>query len=161
MLTGVKRINSQWWNVEGNWIEDIETINNTQLTTTDCMIGKSVANKMDLQLYYAHYRNIYNLDKLEDISGYLSFANSYGDFDFYNGVVWHRNSVNWENYFDLTSSISWDINEDLTVTLKGDNLLNKAKKTSQFTYNPVTYEPGSLEISPIDQRITIELEYMF
>ncbi len=121
----------------------------------------NVDNTMNLQLYYAQYRDIFNLDKLEDISGYLSFSNSYENVDFYNGVVWHRNSLNWENYFDLTSSISWNINEDLTITLKGDNLLNKAKKTSQFIVNPLTREQGFLEISPIDQRVIIELEYMF
>ena len=123
----------------------------------------NVNNKVNLQLYYAHYRDIFNLNKLEDVSGYLSFTNSYENFDFYNGVVWHSNSLNWENYFDLTSSVSWNINEDLTVILKGDNLLNKAKKTSQITVNPMAMPPevGALEISPIDQRITIELEYMF
>ncbi len=123
----------------------------------------NVDNKMNLQLYYAHYRDIFNLDKLEDISGYLSFANSYKNFDFYNGVVWHCNNLNWENYFDLTSSIAWNINEDLTLTLKGDNLLNKAKKTSQYTINPMVMpvQVGALEISPIDQRIMLELEYLF
>jgi len=121
----------------------------------------NVDNKMNLQFYYAQYRDIFNLEKLEDISGYFSFVNSYEKFDFYNGVVWHRNSINWKNYFDLTSAISWDINEELTLTLKGDNLLNKAKKTSQFTFNPVTNEQGFLEISPIDQRVTLELEYLF
>ncbi|MHA2110131.1 MAG: ABC transporter permease [Candidatus Hodarchaeales archaeon] len=45
--TGVKRINSWWWEVVGDWIQDIEIIN---FTETDCMIGKSVADKMDLQL---------------------------------------------------------------------------------------------------------------
>ncbi|WP_373034056.1 hypothetical protein [Sulfurovum sp.] len=118
-------------------------------------------NQMNLQLYYAHYRDIFNLDKLEDVSGYFSFTNSHEDIDFYNGVVWHTNSVNWTNYFDLTSSISWNVNEDLTLTLKGDNLLNKAKKTSQYTINPVNGAIGALEISPIDQRVMIELEYMF
>ena len=121
----------------------------------------NVDNKMNLQLYYAHYRDIFNLDKLEDISGYLSFANSYEKFDFYNGVVWHTNSLNWTDYFDLTSSISWNINEELTLTLKGDNLLNKAKKTSQFTLNPANGAVGALEISPIDQRVILELEYLF
>ena len=123
----------------------------------------NVDNKMNLQLYYAQYRDIFNLDKLEDVSGYLSFANSYENFDFYNGIVWHRNSLNWENYFDLTSSISWNIDEDLTLTLKGDNLLNKAKKTSQVTVNSTVIPPevGALQISPIDQRIILELEYLF
>jgi iron complex outermembrane receptor protein len=123
----------------------------------------NVDNKMNLQLYYAHYRDIFNLDKLEDISGYLSFANRYGEIDFYNGVVWHVNNLNWTNYFDWTSSISWNVNEDLTLTLKGENLLNKAKKTSQTTVNWMTFPPevGALEISPMDQRVIFELEYLF
>jgi len=122
----------------------------------------NVDNKVDLQLYYAHYKDIFDLDKLEDISGYLSFINSYEDFDFYNGVVWHRNSLDWKNYFDLTSSISWNIDEDLTVTLKGDNLLNKAKETNLFRIDPTTGSMlNPLKISPIDQRIIIELEYLF
>ncbi|MDQ7046545.1 MAG: hypothetical protein Q9M39_02615 [Sulfurovum sp.] len=121
----------------------------------------NVDNKMNLQFYYANYKDILNVEKLEDISGYFSFVNSYENFDFYNGVVWHRNSLDCKNYFDWTSSISLNIHENLTFTLKGDNLLNKAKKTNQFTINPINGQLDALEISPIDQRITIELEYMF
>jgi iron complex outermembrane receptor protein len=122
-----------------------------------------INNKVNLQLYYAHYKDIFDLDKLEDMSGYLSFTNSYEDFDFYNGIVYHSNSLDdWKSYFDLTSSVSWNIDEDLTMTLKGENLLNKAKKTNLFRLDPTT---GSLldplKVSPIDQRITLELEYLF
>lgn len=121
-----------------------------------------INNKVNLQLYYAEYKDIFDLDKLEDISGYLSFSNSYDDFDFYNGVVWHTNSLDWINYFDLTSSVSWNINADLTLTLKGQNLLDKAKKTNLFRVDPATGNRLSpLKVSPIDQRITIELEYLF
>jgi hypothetical protein len=67
-----------------------------------------------------------------------------------------------KNYFDLTSSVSWNIDADLTLTLKGDNLLNKAKKSELFRIDPVRGIPlRPLKVSPIDQRITIELEYMF
>jgi len=121
----------------------------------------NVDNQMNLQFYYAYYKDIFNLDKLEDISGYVSFTNSYENFDFYNGVVWHRNNLDWKNYFDLTSSITWNINEDMTLTLKGENLLNKAKKTNLYTINPANGAMDTLRISPIDQRITIELEYLF
>ncbi|MFT7823164.1 MAG: hypothetical protein ABXS92_00255 [Sulfurimonas sp.] len=119
-------------------------------------------NEINVQLYYAHYKDIFNLDRLEDISGYLSFTNSYGNVDFYNGVVWHQNSLDWKNYFDLTSSISWKVNEHLTVTLKGQNLLDKAKKTDLYRVDPVTYTPMEpLKITPIDQRVILELEYLF
>ena len=119
-------------------------------------------NKLYSQFYYAHYEDIFGLDKLEDVSGYLSLANSYENFDFYNGVIWHSNSVDWKDYFDLTSSITWNFDEDITFTLKGQNLLDRAKATNLFRLDPAT---GSmltpLSISPIDQRITIELEYIF
>ena len=119
-------------------------------------------NKINLQLYYALYNNIFNLAELEDTSGYLSIINSYEDFDFYNGLIWHSNSVDDINYFDLTSSISWNINNDLTLTLKGENILNRAKKSSLYRLNTTTKKLMSpLKISPIDQRITIELEYTF
>ena len=119
-------------------------------------------NKLNMQLYYAYYKDIFNLDKLEDISGYFSSINTYENFDFYNGLVWHINSLNWKNYFDLTSSISWNINKDVTLTLKGQNLLNKAKETNLFRIDPATGNIlNPLSISPIDQRITLELEYLF
>lgn len=119
-------------------------------------------NKMNLQLYYADYKNIGNVDKLEDVSGYLSFINTYESFDFYNGVVWHSNSIDWKDYFDLTSTITWNIDEDTTLTLKGENLLDRAKETYLFRVNPTRGDMlRPLSISPIDQRITIELEYMF
>jgi iron complex outermembrane receptor protein len=119
-------------------------------------------NKVNVQFYYAHYKDIFDFDKLEDISGYFSFINSYEDFDFYNGLVWHRNSLDWVDYFDLTSSVSWNMNEDITMTLKGENLLDRAKETNLFRVDPVTgkmLEP--LQVSPIDQRIILELEYQF
>jgi len=123
----------------------------------------NIGNKVNVQLYYANYRDVFNLDELKDISGYFSLANKYEDFDFYNGVVWHRNSFDWENYFDLTSSVSWNVNEKLSLTLKGYNLLNKAKKTRQITVdNPINpTQIGSLNITPYDQRIMLELEYTF
>ena len=124
----------------------------------DCNID----NKMNLQLYYARYEDIFNLDKLEDFSGFLSFINSYEDFDFYNAVVWHQNSIDYVHYFDVTSSITWNASENLTLTIKGENLLNNAKASNLFRVNPST---GTLMtplfISPIDQRITFELEYTF
>ncbi len=119
-------------------------------------------NALHMQLYYANYQDIFNLHKLEDYSGYFSLMNGWGNFDFYNGIVWHQNSIDHTNYFDLTSTISWNATENLTLTLKGDNLLDKAKRSDLQRINPLN---GTLltplSISPIDRRITVELEYTF
>ncbi|MHA2296654.1 MAG: ABC transporter permease [Candidatus Hodarchaeales archaeon] len=44
--TGVRKINSWWWGVEGNWANDIDVFNSN--TTQECMIGSYVAEKLDL-----------------------------------------------------------------------------------------------------------------
>lgn len=121
----------------------------------------NIDGKLNLQLYYAHFKDIFNLEKLEDISGYLSVYNRYEDFEFYNGLVWHRNSVDWKNYVDWTSSITWNIKRDFSLSLIGDNILGKAKSTRQYTLNPISGQLDYLDVSPIDQRVLIELEYMF
>lgn len=45
--TGVRRINSWWWAIEGEWITDLETINTPDII--NCMIGKTVSEKMNLK----------------------------------------------------------------------------------------------------------------
>ncbi len=121
-----------------------------------------INNKIDIQLYYARYKDIANVDRLDDYSGYFSTSNKYENFNFYNAVVWHQNSIDYVHYFDVTSSISWNASENLTFTLQGENLLNKAKETNLFRINPTTGALlAPLSISPIDQRITLEMEYTF
>jgi iron complex outermembrane receptor protein len=121
-------------------------------------------NKIALRIYNAHYKNIYNYDSLDDISVYLSFFNRFGKFDFYNGFVYHKNSLDWKSYIDWTSTISMDINENLTITLKGDNILDRAKETNIFRFDPsktpeMMMEP--LHVSPIDRMFSINVEYRF
>ena len=121
-----------------------------------------INNKINLQLYYARYDDIFNVDRLEDWSGYLSLANSYESIEFFNAVIWHQNSIDYKHYFDVTSAVSWNISEDFSLTLKGQNLFNRAKETNLFRIDPMTgnlLKP--LSISPIDRRITIEMEYRF
>ncbi|MHA2109525.1 MAG: ABC transporter permease [Candidatus Hodarchaeales archaeon] len=45
--TGVKLINSWWWDIEGDWVKDLEDFS---LPIADCMIGKSVASKLELKI---------------------------------------------------------------------------------------------------------------
>jgi iron complex outermembrane receptor protein len=121
-------------------------------------------NKIAFRIYNSHYKNIYNYDSLDDISVYLSFFNRFGKFDFYNGFVYHKNSLDWKSYIDWTSTISMDINENLTITLKGDNILDRAKETNIFRFDPsktpeIMMEP--LHVSPIDRMFSINVEYRF
>ncbi|MFX0181855.1 MAG: ABC transporter permease [Candidatus Hodarchaeota archaeon] len=75
--TGVKHINSWWWDVEGSWIEDIDAYEGNE---TLCMIGKTVAEKMGLklgdQVSVAFKENTQDLDDIDKfnlrVSGILT-----------------------------------------------------------------------------------------
>jgi len=143
-----------------------DTTKNTKyyIALLDSEYKFDINNKIAIFLYAAHYKHIYSYDDLDDISAYLSFFNSYKNIDFYNGFVWHINSLDWKNYIDWTSTISWNIKENISITLKGDNILGKAKETNIFRFDPsktpeMLMEP--LHISPIDRSFSINVEYRF
>jgi len=120
------------------------------------------SNKINMQFAYARYFDIPDIGDLNIYNGYLMLSNTYDDFSIYNGLVWNYSAYDKINHFDWTSSISWDISEDLSLTLKGENLLNKAQTYNIFRINPLN---GSfmtpLTLSPFDQRVSIEMEYRF
>jgi len=121
-------------------------------------------NSVKVQLYYAYYDDIFSLKSLEDIGAYTALFNRYEDIDFYNGFIWHLNSLDWTNYVDWTSTVTWNINEDLSLTLKGENILNRAKETSLFRLDMSTDPATMLEplySTPYDRRFSVELEYLF
>ena len=121
-----------------------------------------IDNKISLQLYIANYNNISQYNTLSDISAYLNIFNRYKNIDFYNGFVFHANSLDWKQYIDWTFKVSWNINEKLSISLKGDNILGKAKKANIFRYDPSTHMlMKPLSISPVDRTFSINLEYRF
>ncbi|MBD3790195.1 MAG: hypothetical protein IE885_07515 [Campylobacterales bacterium] len=149
---------------EEGLVQNVLDSGNTQyfFTVLNFEYDFSIDSKLTTQVYYADYRHIFSLDELEDFSGYFSLFNRCGKFDVYNGLVWHINSLDWKNYWDLTSSVSWNMDEDMTVTLKGENILDRAKETSLFRIDPSTTNMMQpLSISPVDRRIMIEWEYTF
>ena len=119
-------------------------------------------NNLNIQLYYATYNNIFDIDKLTDSSAYISHSISYNKFDFYNGIIWHKNNIDKINFIDWTSTISWNINKDITITLKGQNLLDRAKNKPIYRVDPIKQTMITpLFVNTVDKRFTIELEYLF
>jgi iron complex outermembrane receptor protein len=122
----------------------------------------SFSDMIKLQLYYAHYKNIFNLNELDDWSGYGYYSGSSDTVDYYVGLVWHRNSLDYKDFFDVNLALTWNVSESFTIALKGENLLDKSKETGILRVNPFTFEMMEpLSVSPIDRRISLELEYTF
>lgn len=117
-------------------------------------------NTINFQLHYADAKN--SIYEFKSWGGTAMLSNSYKQFEFFNSVIWNWNDNDDKHYFDLTSSMVWNINKDLSVTLKGENLLNKGTKTDIFRLDLLTGVPMMpLSIPTSDRRITLEVEFRF
>ncbi len=83
--------------------------------------------------------------------------NSYGKFDFYNEIVYKSSykafGIKLDNSYDWTSAIKYHINKDLSIGVRGENILNKGLKQA---YYGVSYP-----IPVVEQKFWLNVEYLF
>lgn len=123
-------------------------------------------NRYDNIEFSFEYGNIANLPMMsrhiQEYNTMVRTMNHYDKFDFFNEVLYSSNNIEKKDYFDYTAGIRYHPTEDLTFSLKGTNLLDKAKTTKYYRLDTTTFRPLSpLEISPIDRQITFRVEYTF
>ncbi len=145
--------------------------------------GKLYANKKDLDIYSALARWTYHYNKYDKLFTEFSYMqlnnlpiktkqksymavvrslNTYKAFDIFNELIYNRNNILKENYFDWSLGIKYNYTSDLTISLKGENILNDAKETSFVRMNPTTFQAQQpLLVSPIDSKVTLSMEYLF
>jgi hypothetical protein len=92
----------------------------------------------------------------------LRNINTYAKFDIFNELLYARDSINKKSYYDYSAGVKYHHSNDLIISLKGENLLNKAPVMKYGRINPTTFQKESpLEVAPIDRKITVEFEYLF
>jgi len=149
---------------EKNNLLDVNRITDTKsfVSVMNYDYTLDTSNKVNIQFAYARYFDIPDTGDVNVYNAYMMLSNSYDSFSIYNGLVWNYSSYFKTNHFDWTSSISWDISENFTFTLKGENLLNKAKTYNIFRINPLNGTfMTPLTVSSFDQRVSVEMEYRF
>jgi len=91
--------------------------------------------------YYSSSRNIgRNMSPLS--GGYVKLFNTFENLDFYNELVYRMGYRSISNQdipdgYDLSSAITYHLNKSIDISLKGENLLNKALKSSVQGLYPV------------------------
>lgn len=108
------------------------------------------------------------LDPLPEYGVYKTYfavirnINTYKKFDIFNEVVFFQDNIDKKDFYDYSAGARYHYSRDLTISLKGTNLLDKAKETSYTRIDPNTFtqlEP--LTISPIDKKVMLTMEYTF
>lgn len=88
--------------------------------------------------------------------------NTFGNFDIFNEVLFYRDSNENKSYYDYSAGIIYHTTKDLSFSLKGTNILDKARESSYMRIDPTTYQVDTpLKISSIDRKVTLRVEYTF
>ncbi len=122
-------------------------------------------NEYDKLFLTIKYSKKYNLPQMGDQTIneiLLRNVNTYKEFDIFNEMIVYKDNTDDKEFYDYSLGVKYHYNKDLTISLKGENLLNKAKTTTYNRKDPNTLTAQTpLEISPIDRRITLFVEYLF
>ena len=121
-------------------------------------------DKFLLSLRHAQTKNLPNTGIFKYSTAVFRNISTFNKFDIYNELIFtNNNNYNQSNYYyDYTLAIKYKHTKDLSISLKGENLFNKAKTTSYSRIDPTTAKPEeALNISPIDKRIMLTVEYLF
>jgi len=120
-------------------------------------------DKLYATLGYNTMKNLPQTDCLKEYSFTILNLNKYKQYDIFNEILYYRNNTINKNYFDYSMGIAYHKTQDLTISLKAVNILNKAREVHYIRKNASnpTLDEEPLSIPSIDRSITLTLEYTF
>ncbi|QOY55739.1 TonB-dependent receptor plug domain-containing protein [Candidatus Sulfurimonas marisnigri] len=117
-----------------------------------------IDNKLVSNVSYADIRNFNN----KSIAAFVRSLNRVGKFDIFNEVIFNRNNIDDTNHYDYSAGIKYSYTNDLIISLKGENIFNKGYEDSYYRVDPNTFlQEEPINISPVEQRFFVSMEYMF
>jgi len=97
-----------------------------------------------------------------DTAAYVRLLNTVGKFDIFNEVVYNYTDFNKEHYFDYSAGVKYHYSDALILSIKGENIFDTGYEDSYFRIDPNTFIPEEpIQISPVEQRVYLSMEYLF
>ncbi|WP_035587140.1 TonB-dependent receptor [Hippea jasoniae] len=94
--------------------------------------------------------------------GYITLFNTIGKFDLYNSISFQHGHPYYKSGFTYDCTITYSPNRDLSIYLKGINILGRSPKINYIRINPYTGQKNFLNnVSSFDRTIWVGIEYKF
>jgi iron complex outermembrane receptor protein len=145
-------------------------------TYLDDIIIKNVIAK-----YKRHYNNydslelIFGATKMDNIPKIDSFEQydivvksiiSIDKYDIFNELASCQDTIDKKLFYNYNLGIKYHYNDDITISIKGENLFDKARESKFARYKQLSTQPylekeDPLEASSVDQQIILRVGYTF
>ena len=156
------------------WIENAPFVNTNLRVDTADSISTHFSSYLQYTYHYATLNKISLAYRYKEIdhAGYqkefrnhqvvLRNQNRYRKFDFFEEMFVTRSEYYDDTGYDLTLGVRYNVTDNLIVTLKGQNLLNKGEKQFLSRYNFSTMSSMESLSIPIQERIVmLGFEWLF
>ncbi len=141
-----------------NYSQTIELASTTAMWTHNY-------NQFDKLYITARYNQMDNMPSIERMKQYqatIRNLNTYNKFDIFNELIYYKDDIGKTDFYDYSLGAIYHLSDDLSVSLKGINILDKAQTTTYSRISPNTFQQEeSLKISPIDRHVLLSIEYLF
>ncbi len=119
-------------------------------------------NSLYTSFDFQQIRNIPQVGIVKYYKGVIRHIHNFAKFNFFEELIYDTDNIDHKNYFDLSAGAKYRFRKNLTISVKGENLLNKAKRDDYSIFDLKTFTMKQpLSISPIDRRVTLSLEWYF
>ncbi|WP_353662676.1 TonB-dependent receptor [Hydrogenimonas sp. SS33] len=123
-------------------------------------------NRIDFNGWYTFVNKEMGTRRKEDYGGFLRLLDTVERFDLFNEFVYRRGRDNLPGGWDYNAGIRYHVNGDLTISLKGVNILNDARETSYHTLKipanrSLPYDTGTLALPVVERQVYLSLEWFF
>ncbi len=133
-----------------------------QNTAFDYQYRFNKEHRLDLDIFWNHFNNIsYFTNTKNFFGGYVRLLDTFGQVDLFNELVAHKGSNHVRTGYDYNAGLKYHVGRDLSVALKGTNILGKAKKSAFYTYDLVTQQSGRVILPVVDRQLYLSLEWLF
>ena len=142
-------------NASKNYFTKDGIVANFYDTSIDYKYTINKNHKVMLQYYETHHNRSFDASPLA--GGFIKLMNRYKRFDFYNELVFRKGytskfNMKVDDGYDFTSVISYKYSKNFTISLKGENLLNKAISS------PVK---GAFPVQTTQKKANLRMEIFF
>ena len=115
-------------------------------------------NKITSNLSHAHIKGI----SKRDTAAFIRVLNTKGSIDIFNELIYNHNNINHNQYYDYSAGVKYHYNENLTFSIKGENIFDRAYEDTYTRFDPTTSQSETpILISPVEQRVYMSMEYHF
>ena len=140
---------------------DKQTIFSTYL---EYKLALDIYNSVNTYIAYTDNRNFDKVNSFKEYKAMVRILNRLGKVNIFNELIYNRDSLSSENYLDYSLGLMYRYSKSLNISIKGENILDKARENVYSRGKSTNNGWESLEslLTPtIDRKVYVSMKYLF